>query len=69
MSVTISSVGQVNNSTGTVSVTFSSGEITHTRDINIVRNQAGKYDPAATALRINEVARGVAAKIEARALT
>lgn len=46
----------------TVEVTFTKGEITHTRKINAVFN-GSDYDANATEVRVNEVARGVENKI------
>lgn len=48
----------------TVSVTFTSGEIVHKRDVNAVVDGQGAYDKAATKTRVEDVARGVAQKIE-----
>lgn len=46
----------------TVEVTFTKGEITHTREINAAFNNS-EYDADATEVRVNEVARGVENKI------
>jgi hypothetical protein len=50
-------------STRTVAVTFTNGEIVHKRRVNAVLAEHGGYDEAATAVRVEEVARGVAVKI------
>lgn len=57
-------INEFDESTQVVSVTFEEGEIVHTRGVNAVMVD-GKYDEAATAERIEEVARGVAHKIAA----
>jgi len=59
----ITKIGAFNSTTKTVPVTFTSGDIVHTRDVNAVLKATGNYDKAATADRVAEVARGVAAKI------
>jgi hypothetical protein len=46
-----------------VTVTFTSGEITHERRVNAVLKDNGTYDKAATKERVEDVARGVAHKI------
>lgn len=56
-------IGRYNPKTGTVAVTFTSGEIIHQRDVNAVLTDAGKHDRAATADRVADVANGVAHKI------
>ncbi len=48
----------------TVPVTFISGDIVHKRDVNAVVDAQGTYDKAATKGRVEDVARGVAQKIE-----
>lgn len=48
-----------------VPVKFTSGEIVHERFVNAVLKADGSYDRTATRLRVADVARGVAAKIEA----
>ena len=59
----ITKIGTFNTTTKTVPVTFTSGEIVHTRDVNAVLKASGTYDKSATAARVAEVALGVAAKI------
>lgn len=49
--------------TRSISVTFTDGTITHQRDVNVCFDSEGEYDPDATLLRIEEVARGVDNKI------
>ena len=56
-------IGAFDSATKTVSVTFTAGEIVHTRDVNAVLKSSGAYDKAATAARVEQVANGVAAKI------
>ncbi|RSU73163.1 hypothetical protein BRX37_16550 [Sphingomonas sp. S-NIH.Pt3_0716] len=58
-------IGTFNADAKTVPVTFTSGEIVHKRTVNAVLKANGTYDKAATALRVAEVANGVAAKIAA----
>ena len=47
----------------TVSVTFTQGDVVFTRDVNIVKDDAGVYDPEATNTQVSAVASGVAYKI------
>lgn len=49
--------------TRSISVTFTDGTITHKREVNVCFDSEGEYDPDATLLRIEEVARGVDNKI------
>lgn len=58
------SIGQFDQATGSVPVTFTEGEIVHKRSVNAVI-AGGKYDAKATKARVEEVALGVAAKIAA----
>jgi hypothetical protein len=46
-----------------VPVTFTSGAIRHTREVNAVLDEGGAYDKAATRARVEQVALGVAHKI------
>ncbi|MHA6717902.1 hypothetical protein ACX40Y_00495 [Sphingomonas sp. RS6] len=62
-------INSVNAGAGTASVTFEHAGVTHTRDVNICLNAKGKYDAPATEARIEDVARGVAVKIAAGAIT
>lgn len=48
----------------TVTVTFEQDGIIHTRTVNACFDDAGTYDDAATAERVEDVARGVANKIQ-----
>lgn len=57
-------IGAFNAAKRTVPVTFTVGDIVHRRDVNAVLGATGKYDAKATKLRVAEVARGVAAKID-----
>lgn len=52
-----------------VPVVFAHAGITHSRDVNACFDSKAKYDAKATAARVDEVALGVAAKIEAGAIT
>lgn len=56
-------IGDYNSDTRSVPVTFTSGDIVHKRDVNAVLDDNDAYDAAATALRVAQVANGVAAKI------
>ncbi|CDO37278.1 hypothetical protein [Novosphingobium sp. KN65.2] len=62
-------IGAFNADTRAVSVTFTSGEIVHKRDVNAVLKADGTYDKAATKARVEEVALGVAHKIAAGVIT
>ncbi|MBV2149277.1 hypothetical protein KRZ98_13450 [Sphingobium sp. AS12] len=63
MSELTTKIGTYNAETKSVPVTFTSGDIVHKRDVNAVLKDSGAYDKAATAVRVAEVANGVAAKI------
>lgn len=56
-------VGDLDDKTRTVSVTFEDAGVTHTRPVNACYGADGKYDAAATKARVSEVALGVANKI------
>ena len=56
-------IGAYNADTRTVPVTFTQGDIVHQRAVNACHDEAGHYDPEATAARVADVARGVAHKI------
>ncbi len=56
-------IGTFKTGRRTVPVTFTVGDIVHKRDVNAVIGANGKYDAKATKVRIEEVARGVAEKI------
>ena len=58
-------IGTFNADTRSVPVTFTCGEIVHKRDVNAVLKDDGSYDKAATKTRVEDVARGVAHKIDA----
>jgi hypothetical protein len=51
-----------------VAVTFSEGEFVHRRMVNACFDGDGKYDPAATKLRVIDVARGVEQKMAVGAI-
>jgi hypothetical protein len=53
----------------TVPVTFTSGAIRHTRDVNAVLDEGGACDMAATRARVEQVALGVAHKIALGVIT
>lgn len=61
-------IGAYDEETRTVPVTFTQGEIVHTRAVNACHDEDGSYDAAATAARVDEVAAGVAAKIAVGAI-
>jgi len=50
--------------TRAVEVTFTEGDIIHTRAVNACHDDAGAYDETATAARVADVARGVEIKID-----
>lgn len=56
-------IGKYDPVTETVAVTFTEGDIVHTREVNAVLKDNGNYDKAATASRVEDVARGVSTKI------
>jgi len=62
-------IGKFHRKTATVPVTFTEGDIVHERVVNAVLKDDGSYDKAETKLRVDDVARGVAAKISAGAIT
>lgn len=62
-------IGAFNKDSRTVPVTFTSGDIVHSRDVNAVLKEDGSYDRAATKARVEEVARGVAHKIGVGVIT
>jgi hypothetical protein len=66
MSITI---GTFDPATRTVPVTFVRGDVIHERAVNAVLDEDGAYDAEATAERVDEVARGVACKVDAGAIT
>jgi hypothetical protein len=53
----------------TVTVTFEHGGVTHTRPVNAVFDDKGKYDAKATTARVADVARGIEQKIAVGAIT
>lgn len=56
-------IGAFNADTCTVTVTFTSGDIVHRRNVNAVLKGGGVYDRTATKARVEDVATGVAIKI------
>lgn len=56
-------IGAFDKDKRAVSVTFTSGEVVFTRDVNAVLKEDGSYDRTATKARVAEVAPGVAHKI------
>ncbi|HEY4546947.1 MAG TPA: hypothetical protein VIG90_11070 [Pedomonas sp.] len=56
-------VGTYNEEQRNVPVTFRKDAVVHERHVNACHDENGAYDAAATAQRIEEVARGVANKI------
>jgi len=57
-------IGRFDADTGTKPATFEHNGVTHRRQVNAVLRSDGKPDPKATRARVEEVAAGVAAKIE-----
>lgn len=62
-------IGAYNRATRRVPVTFQDGDVTHTRDVNAVLTDSGRYDRAGTAARVADVALGVAQKITLGVIT
>lgn len=62
-------IGAFDSEKRSVPVIFTSGEIEHKRDVNAVLKADGNYDKTGTKARVEEVARGVAAKIELGVIT
>lgn len=62
-------IGAFNVDTRSVPVTFTKGGIVHKRDVNAVLKEDGSYDRAATKARVEEVAQGVAQKIDLGVIT
>ena len=56
-------IGKFDPATGTVPVSFSHNGVRHKRPVNACLDSEGKFDAAATAARVEEVADGVAYKI------
>jgi len=69
MNAITASIGKFDPDTRSVPVTFISGEIVHKRSVNAVLKDDGSYDQAATQARVDDVARGVAAKIALGVIT
>ena len=55
--------------TRTVAVRFEHDDVTHDRAVNACLDKAGAYDAKATAARVDQVALGVATKIELGVIT
>jgi hypothetical protein len=51
--------------TKAIQATFTDGTLTHQREVNVCFDSEGAYDHEATLVRLEEVARGVEAKIAA----
>jgi hypothetical protein len=62
-------IGKFAPASRTVPVTFEHGGVRHERPVNACTDAAGKYDKAATAARVDDVASGVAHKIAIGAIT
>lgn len=58
-------IGKFDRATGTVPVTFEENGKSHSRNVNAVIGEGGKYDRTATKARVMEVAQGVAIKFAA----
>jgi len=56
-------IGAFDKDKNAVPVTFTDGDVVHTRDVNACLSSKGKYDAAATNDRVAQVALGVAKKI------
>lgn len=61
-------IGKFDSATGQVPVTFTHAGVVHQRHVNACFDAAGKHDRKATIARVDQVALGVVAKIEAGAL-
>jgi hypothetical protein len=62
-------IGNFDPATNQVPVTFDHAGIVHERTVNACLDEAGNYDEAATAARVDDVARGVEHKIAVGAIT
>ncbi|MFT4091333.1 MAG: hypothetical protein QM645_11415 [Asticcacaulis sp.] len=58
-------MGRFDKASRTVEVTYKYKGVAHVRKVNAVLRPNGSYDRAATITRAEQVAQGVAAKIEA----
>lgn len=63
------SIGTFDKVTSSVPVTFTHNDIAHNRSVNAVLTDKGAYDRIATKDRVDQVALGVAVKIEAGVIT
>lgn len=63
------SIGTFDSDSNSVEVTFEHDGVTFTRSVNACLDEEGQYDEAATAARVEAVARGVAHKIEIGVIT
>lgn len=61
-------IGDFNSDTRTVPVTFTAGDVVHSRDVNACLDDDGGFDEAATKERVDQVAQGVAHKIAVGAI-
>jgi len=62
-------IGALAPATRTVPVRFEHNDVTHDRPVNACLDKAGGYDAKATAARVDQVALGVATKIELGVIT
>jgi len=62
-------IGALDAERRVVPVTFTRGELVHKRDVNACYDADGDYDAAATAERVDQVALGVAVKMDVGAIT
>lgn len=62
-------IGPYNSLTKSVTATFEHNGVTHERSVNACHTEKGGYDKKATAARIEEVANGVAVKIDMGVIT
>jgi hypothetical protein len=61
-------IGPYDQANRTVSVTFTAGDLVHTRDVNACHDASDAYDAEATKARVHAVGRGVAQKIAVGAI-
>lgn len=62
-------VGKFDRSSSSVPVTFEHMGVRHERSVNACLTDKGRYDEEATAARVNDVAAGVAHKIQLGVIT
>jgi hypothetical protein len=62
-------IGKFDRSSSSVPVTFEHKGVRHERSVNACLTDKGRYDEEATAARVDDVAAGVAHKIELGVIT